>query len=68
MKKFSTWLEEKDNLWIQKAVSKPGSLTKAAKRKKKSISGYCKNPPSGKAEKRCNLFNTLKNLRKKKEN
>ena len=58
---FETWLESKKN-WIKDAVSKPGALKKAAKRKKKSVASYCKNPPSGKAEKRCNLMNTLKKL------
>lgn len=60
MKTFGQYLEEKN--WIQGAVEKPGSLTKAAKRKKKSIAGYCTKPPSGKAEKRCNLWRTLRGL------
>lgn len=66
MKKFSEWLVEK-NLWIQSAVKKPGALTKAAEAAGKSIDDYCKNPPSAKAERRCNLRNTLKGLKKKKK-
>lgn len=62
MKTFVQYLEDKN--WIKDAVEKPGSLSKAAKRKKKSISGYCKDHPSGKAEKRCNLWRTLKGINK----
>ena len=46
--------------WIKDAIKKPGSLTAAAKRKGMSISQYCKNPPSTKAKRRCNLAKTLK--------
>lgn len=65
MKKFSEWLVER-KYWIQDVIKKPGSLTKAAKASGKSIDDYCKNPPSSKAEKRCNLRDTLKGLKKKK--
>lgn len=61
---FSVWLERREKKdWIEDAVKKPGSLKKAAKRKKKSVSEYCLNPPSSKAEKRCNLMKTLKRLK-----
>lgn len=59
---FKQFLEKNNR--IQDAVEKPGSLTKTAKKKKKSIAGYCENPPSGKAEKRCNLWRTLKSINK----
>lgn len=52
--------------WIKDAIKKPGSLTAAAKRKGMSISQYCKNPPSTKAKRRCNLAKTLKSFKKKK--
>ena len=61
---FQQFLEKKN--WIQDAVGKPGSLTRAAKRKKKSVGEYCIKPPSKKAEKRCNLRKTLKSLGDKK--
>lgn len=63
MKTFRQFLEEKN--WIQNAIKKPGSLTRAAKKKKKSISEYCKNPPSKKAERKCNFYKTLKSFRNK---
>ena len=50
--------------WIKDAIKKPGSLTAAAKRKGMSISQYCKNPPSTKAKRRCNLAKTLKSFKK----
>tara|TARA_R100000353_G_scaffold44766_2_gene35962 strand:+ start:1247 stop:1486 length:240 start_codon:yes stop_codon:yes gene_type:complete len=53
--------------WIKDAIKKPGSLTAAAKRKGMSISQYCKNPPSTKAKRRCNLAKTLKSFKKKED-
>ena len=50
--------------WIKDAIKKPGSLTAAAKAKGMSISQYCKNPPSTKAKRRCNLAKTLKSFKK----
>ena len=50
--------------WIKKAIKKPGALTAAAKADGKSISEYCKNPPSTKAKRRCNLAKTLKSFKK----
>tara|TARA_R110001583_G_scaffold179105_2_gene335636 strand:+ start:1325 stop:1558 length:234 start_codon:yes stop_codon:yes gene_type:complete len=50
--------------WIKKAIKKPGALTDAAKAAGKSISEYCKNPPSTKAKQRCNLAKTLKGFKK----
>ena len=50
--------------WIKDAIKKPGSLTAAAKRKGMSISQYCKNPPSTKAKRRCNLAKTLNSFKK----
>lgn len=78
MSKFTEWLKNKDGdlftyltegkkkKWIQGAIKHPGALKAAAKEKGESESEYCENPPSGKAEKRCNLRNTLKGLNKSK--
>ena len=49
--------------WIKGAIKKPGALTAAAKRAGKSISEYCKNPPSKLAKQRCNLAKTLKSFK-----
>lgn len=74
MAKFEEWLKKRDHnfytyltegsgkKWIQGAIKHPGALKKAAEEKGESESEYCKNPPTGKAEKRCNLRNTLKKL------
>lgn len=63
--KFSEWLVT-EKKWIKKAIKKPGSLTAAADTEGKSIADYCKEPPSDKAKKRCNLWKTLKGLHNKK--
>lgn len=49
--------------WIQKAIKKPGALTEQAKQKGMSISEFCSQPNlSPKAQKRCNLWRTLRKL------
>ena len=53
---------------IQKAIKKPGSLTRQAKAKGMSISKFCaQGGLSGTTKKRCALAKTLKGMSKKKK-
>ena len=62
MRKRKLLFEKKKN-WMKGAVKKPGALNAAAKAAGKSKSEYCASPPSGKAEKRCNLWKTFNKYR-----
>lgn len=54
------------NKWIQKAIKRPGALTKKAKASGKSISSYCKGKSlSTRTKRQCNLAKTLKGFKKK---
>lgn len=51
--------------WIQKAIKRPGALTKKAKAAGKSISGYCSGKGlSTRTQRQCNLAKTLKGFNK----
>jgi hypothetical protein len=53
--------------FIQKAIKKPGALTKTAKAHGMTVSQFIANPPKGiskKTKQRINLAKTLKKLRK----
>lgn len=51
--------------WIQKAIKRPGALTKKAKAAGKSISGYCAQVNlSTRSKQQCNLAKTLKGFNK----
>ena len=53
--------------WIQKAIKRPGALTKKAKSANKSISQYCKGKKlSTRTKRQCNLAKTLKGFKKGK--
>jgi hypothetical protein len=53
--------------WIQGAIKKPGSLTRAAKAKKMSVSEFCSQGGlSSTNKKRCNLAKTLSKVRPKR--
>lgn len=53
--------------WIQKAIKRPGALTKKAKASGKSISQYCKGKKlSTRTKRQCNLAKTLKGFKKGK--
>ena len=62
MRKRKLLFEKKKN-WMKGAVKKPGALNAAAKAAGESKSEYCASPPSGKAEKRCNLWKTFNKYR-----
>ena len=50
--------------WIQKAIKRPGALTKKAKAAGKSISQYCKSSKLDTRSKRqCSLAKTLKSFK-----
>jgi len=66
MRKRKLLFEKKKN-WMKGAVKKPGALNAAAKSAGKSKSEYCASPPSGKAEKRCNLWKTFNKHRPEDE-
>ena len=66
MRKRKLLFEKKKN-WMKGAVKKPGALNAAAKAAGKSKSEYCASPPSGKAEKRCNLWKTFNKHRPEDE-
>jgi len=52
--------------WIQKAIKRPGALTKKAKASGKSITEYCKGGKlSTRTKQQCNLAKTLKGFKKK---
>ena len=56
-----------DKKWIDKAIKRPGALTKKAKAAGKSISEYCKQDNLDTRTKRqCALAKTLKKINKKK--
>ena len=59
---FSEWLENKlnEDKWMQELDIKKGALTAAAEAAGKTISQYCKSPPSTLATKRCTLWKTFK--------
>lgn len=51
--------------WIQKAIKRPGALTKKAKAAGKSISSYCAGGKlSTQTKRQCNLAKTLKGFNK----
>jgi len=51
--------------WIQKAIKRPGALTKKAKASGKSISEYCKGSKlTTQTKRQCNLAKTLKGFNK----
>lgn len=51
--------------WIQKAIKKPGALTRLAKRSGMSILEYCRKPNLSTTNKRrCNLAKTLRSFKK----
>ncbi len=51
--------------WIQKAIKRPGALTKKAKTAGKSISSYCAGGKlSTQTKRQCNLAKTLKGFNK----
>ena len=62
MRKRKLLFEKKKN-WMKGAVKKPGALNAAAKAAGESKSEYCASPPSGKADKRCNLWKTFNKYR-----
>ena len=66
MRKRRLLFEKKKN-WMKGAVKKPGALNAAAKSAGESKSEYCASPPSGKAEKRCNLWKTFNKHRPEDE-
>ena len=66
MRKRKLLFEKKKN-WMKGAVKKPGALNAAAKAAGESKSEYCASPPSGKAEKRCNLWKTFNKHRPEDE-
>lgn len=52
--------------WIQKAIKKPGALTKQAKKAGQTIEEFCsRSDLSPLAQKRCNLWRTLRKLQKR---
>lgn len=51
--------------WIQKAIKRPGALTKKAKAAGKSISSYCaQGNLNTRSKQQCNLAKTLKGFNK----
>ena len=51
--------------WIQKAIKRPGALTKKAKAAGKSISAYCQGGKlTTQTKRQCNLAKTLKGFNK----
>lgn len=51
--------------WIQKAIKRPGALTKKAKAAGKTISAYCKDSKlTTQTKRQCNLAKTLKGFNK----
>lgn len=54
--------------WIQKAIKRPGALTRKAKRAGKSVNQYCRTTTkmSTRTKRQCALAGTLKKMRKKK--
>ena len=51
--------------WIQKAIKRPGALTKKAKASGKSIGQYCQGKDlSTRTKRQCNLAKTLKGFNK----
>ena len=53
--------------WIQKAIKRPGALTKKAKASGKSVSEYVANPPknaSTRTKRQIALAKTLREMRK----
>jgi len=54
--------------WISKAIKNPGSLTKKAKAKGQTVEQFCKTKKKDPTtQKQCNLYKTLKKMRKKKK-
>lgn len=50
--------------WIQKAIKRPGALTKKAKAAGKSITSYCSGGGlSTRTKRQCNLAKTLKKFK-----
>lgn len=51
--------------WIQKAIKRPGALTKKAKAAGKTITEYCKGAKlTTQTKRQCNLAKTLKGFNK----
>ena len=55
--------------WIQKAIKRPGALTKKAKAKGQSVSEFCKSTggKSTRTKRQCALAKTLKGFSKGKK-
>lgn len=61
-------MARKSSSWIQKAIKRPGDLTRKAKNENKTIEQFCRNPNRSKHTKQqCNFYFRLKNMNKKKK-
>lgn len=59
-------MAKKPKKFIQKAISRPGDLTRKAKAAGKTVSGYCAslgNNASTRSKQQCNLAKTLNKVR-----